>query len=95
MQDGYIEPTEREQILESTGHRSVSFDIAEEEMDQINQERAESNEQDGKYQFGLGQASLLEFEDSDADFMSHMVDDSDSDISDDEMVRYVNKVYLY
>lgn len=59
MEEGYLEPEEREEILCTVGHRSLSFDLAEHEVMQINEERRESNENDAKYQIGLGEADLI------------------------------------
>ena len=63
MDEGFLEPEEREQILCTVGHRSLSFDMAEQEIMQINEERRESNENDAKYQIGLGDADLIHLED--------------------------------
>ena len=63
MEEGYMDIDEREHILSTRGHRTTSFDFAEQEMCQISEERRESNEHDNKYQFGLGEADLIHDED--------------------------------
>ena len=81
MEEGYMEVEEREEILGLVGHRAASFDQAEQEVVQINTERKESNEKDGKYHIGLGEASLI-YEDSEEEEMMMLLDDEDIDIDD-------------
>ena len=59
MEEGFMEPEEREMMLEAVGYKPISFDVAEYDIQKIIENRRESNELDYKYHFALGQANNI------------------------------------
>jgi hypothetical protein len=94
MENGYIEPEERLDILEGAGHSVSAINLVEKEVNRINRERWESNEYDLHYQYGLGEMPLLEEEDDEIeDSLYGFVDeDEEADIvmKDYEGLDYYN-----
>lgn len=77
MEHGYLEPEERLDILELTGHALSEMSRVENDNLRINRERWESNEYDLMYQYGLGEVPVLEMSDDEEMMAANMlVDDS-------------------
>ncbi|RLN51242.1 hypothetical protein BBJ28_00015675 [Nothophytophthora sp. Chile5] len=81
MELGYLEPDERLDILENAGHAISIISHVERETLRINRERWESNEYDLMYQYGLGEAPLME--DGDMEMMPQR-DEGDDDMHVDD-----------
>lgn len=56
MEEGYLDPTERETILNKTGYDDTAMVVVEADMNRIIADRRESNETDFEFMFGLGEA---------------------------------------
>ncbi|TYZ57289.1 hypothetical protein PybrP1_007553 [[Pythium] brassicae (nom. inval.)] len=67
MEEGYLDPTERESILNKTGYDGTTMVVVEAEVNRIIADRRESNEVDFEFMFGLGEAgnSLVEGDEED------------------------------
>lgn len=78
MELGYLEPEERLDILEHSGHTTTILSHAEKESIRINRERWESNEYDLMYQYALGEVPILESDDDEEMILAQI------DTSDDE-----------
>lgn len=72
MEEGYLDPTERESILNKTGCDDTTMVVVEAEVNRIIADRRESNEVDFEFMYGLGEVddSLVEEEEEDDDEMT-------------------------
>ncbi|KAF1333283.1 hypothetical protein FI667_g2746, partial [Globisporangium splendens] len=85
MEEGYLDPTERETILNKTGCDEPTMVVVEAEVNRIIAHRRESNEIDFEFMYGLGEVgdSLVE-EDEDEDEVTNQEGDEDDDEEEEE-----------
>ncbi|DAZ99173.1 TPA: hypothetical protein N0F65_008206 [Lagenidium giganteum] len=85
MEEGYLDPQEREVILNNAGCEEHSIVRVEEEVNQIIAHRRESNEVDFEFMYGLGELHEEEEEAEEADEESEPeVSESDAEEEDEE-----------
>uniref|UniRef100_K3XB67 Uncharacterized protein n=1 Tax=Globisporangium ultimum (strain ATCC 200006 / CBS 805.95 / DAOM BR144) TaxID=431595 RepID=K3XB67_GLOUD len=84
MEEGYLDPTERETILNKTGCDEPTMVVVEAEVNRIIAHRRESNEIDFEFMYGLGEVgdSLVEEEDEEEE--EDEVNNQEGDEHDDE-----------
>lgn len=86
MEEGFLEPTERESILNKTGYDGTTMVVVEAEVNRIIADRRESNEADLEFMFGLGEVggSVADGEEEDNENENA---DEDEDENEDEESR--------
>lgn len=87
MEEGYLDPTERESILNKTGCDDTTMVVVEAEVNRIIADRRESNEVDFEFMYGLGEVddSLVEEEEEEDDEeMTQQQGDDDEAEDEDE-----------
>lgn len=86
MEEGYLDPTERESILNKTGCDDTTMVVVEAEVNRIIADRRESNEVDFEFMYGLGEVddSLVEEEEDDDDDEMAQKQGNDEEEEDEE-----------
>lgn len=88
MEEGYLDPTERESILNKTGYDDTTMVVVEAEVNRIIADRRESNEADFEFMYGLGEvddsSQLVEEEEDDDDDMNPQQHEEEDEEEDEE-----------
>lgn len=84
MEEGYLDPTERETILNKTGCDEPTMVVVEAEVNRIIAHRRESNEVDFEFMYGLGEMGDGLVEEEEEDEEEDEEDEEMNELEDEE-----------